>query len=97
MSYFSPYSRVEALDQNVCELELPVRGNNILQSYQIRYVGTLVQYTESEIMMMKWMNRKSLDDIVQALDRWNLYLGMDVDSWTLPKKIFLHWEQPIYE
>ena len=97
MNQYFTSSRTEALDHRISELELPVRGNNILHGYQIRYVGTLVQYTEHEIMTMKWMNRKSLDEIIKALARWNLYLGMDVGSWTPPKKIFLSWEQPIYE
>ena len=97
MNQYFTSPRTEALDQKICELELPVRANNILYTYQISYVGTLVQYTEHEMMTMKWMNRKSLNDIVQTLARWNLYLGMDVGSWTAPKKIFLSWEQPIYE
>ena len=74
----------EALNPNlfrpVDELELSVRSANCLQNANIRYIGELVQRTESEMLKTKNFGRKSLNEIKEVLASMELELGMTIDQ-----------------
>ena len=55
------------LQLSVAELELSVRSLNGLQSAKIETIGDLVQRTEEDIMRLRFLGRKSLREIKQAL------------------------------
>lgn len=74
----------EILDRSVEELELSVRSSNCLQNANIRYIGELVQRTESEMLKTKNFGRKSLKEIKEILGEMNLQLGMKLDGWISP-------------
>src|SRR6187551_3604436 len=57
----------ENLWKSVDELELSVRSANCLQNANIRYIGELVQRTESEMLKTKNFGRKSLKEIKEIL------------------------------
>ena len=65
-----------ALFKSVDELELSVRSANCLQNANIRFIGELVQRTESEMLKTKNFGRKSLNEIKETLDSMGLRLGM---------------------
>jgi DNA-directed RNA polymerase subunit alpha len=65
-----------ALFKSVDELELSVRSANCLQNANIRFIGELVQRTESEMLKTKNFGRKSLNEIKATLDSMALRLGM---------------------
>lgn len=69
----------------VSELELSVRSANCFSNTDIRFVGDLVQRTESELLKLKNFGRKSLKEIKEILSEMGLSLGMKLDSWP-PKK-----------
>ena len=71
----------ENLWKSVDELELSVRSANCLQNANIRYIGELVQKTESEMLKTKNFGRKSLKEIKELLATMGLGLGMKFDSW----------------
>jgi DNA-directed RNA polymerase subunit alpha len=71
----------ENLLRSVDELELSVRSANCLQNANIRYIGDLVQKTESEMLRTKNFGRKSLKEIKEILQEMGLSLGMKLDSW----------------
>ena len=71
----------ENLDKSVDELELIVRSANCLQNANIRYIGELVQKTESEMLKTKNFGRKSLKEIKEILAEMGLSLGMKLDNW----------------
>ncbi len=75
----------EHLNRRVDELELSVRSANCLQNAKIRFIGELVQKTESEILRTKNFGRKSLNEIKEILGEMGLSLGMKLDNWTLPE------------
>jgi DNA-directed RNA polymerase subunit alpha len=69
-----------SLFKSVDELELSVRSANCLQNANIRYIGELVQRTESEMLKTKNFGRKSLNEIKELLGTMSLELGMSIES-----------------
>jgi len=78
----------ENLWRTVDELELSVRSANCLQNANIKYIGELVQKSESEMLKTKNFGRKSLKEIKEILAEMSLSLGMKLDNWpgTTPLK-----------
>ncbi len=68
------------LFKSVDELELSVRSANCLQNANIRFIGELVQRSESEMLKTKNFGRKSLNEIKETLASMGLTLGMTIDS-----------------
>ncbi len=68
------------LFKSVDELELSVRSANCLQNANIRYIGELVQRTESEMLKTKNFGRKSLNEIKELLGTMSLELGMSIEN-----------------
>lgn len=71
--------------KTVEELDLTVRSANCLKSENIRYIGELVQRTESELMKTPNFGRKSLNEIKNKLSSYDYSLGTIVDNW--PKEL----------
>jgi DNA-directed RNA polymerase subunit alpha len=71
----------ENLLRSVEELELSVRSANCLQNANIKYIGDLVQKSESEMLKTKNFGRKSLKEIKEILRDMGLSLGMKLDGW----------------
>ena len=76
----------EHLLRSVDELDLSVRAENCLQAANIKYIGDLVQKTESEMLKTKNFGRKSLKEIKELLSEMGLGLGMKLDNWP-PKEL----------
>jgi len=75
----------ENLFKGVDELELSVRSANCLKNADIRYIGDLVQKTETEMLKTKNFGRKSLNEIKEILSEMGLSLGMKLDNWPPPE------------
>ncbi len=70
----------ENLFRSVSELELSVRSANCLKNADIKYIGELVQRTESEMLKTKNFGRKSLNEIKEILADMDLQLGMVIPN-----------------
>jgi len=68
------------LYRSVAELELSVRSANCLKNADIKFIGELVQRTESEMLKTKNFGRKSLNEIKEILADMDLHLGMVVPN-----------------
>jgi len=68
------------LYRSVEELELSVRSGNCLRNANIRFIGELVQKSESDMLKTKNFGRKSLKEIKEVLASMGLTLGMKVDG-----------------
>ena len=77
----------EHLWKSVDDLELSVRSANCLQNANIRYIGELVQKSESEMLKTKNFGRKSLKEIKELLAEMGLQLGMKLDNWPGPNPL----------
>jgi DNA-directed RNA polymerase subunit alpha len=71
----------ENLMRSVEELELSVRSYNCLQNANIKFIGDLVQKTETEMLKTKNFGRKSLKEIKKLLHDYGLSLGMKLENW----------------
>ncbi|MCF6767992.1 DNA-directed RNA polymerase subunit alpha [Thiotrichales bacterium 19S11-10] len=65
----------------VDDLELTVRSANCLKAENVRFLGDLVQYTESDLLKIPNLGRKSLTEIKSILSERGLSLGMRLDNW----------------
>ena len=58
-----------------------MRSANCLANANIKYIGDLVQKTESEMLKTKNFGRKSLKEIKEILSEMDLSLGRKLDNW----------------
>lgn len=73
--------RLEILmNMNVKDLELTVRSSNCLAAAKIDTIGELVSKSEHEMLKYRNFGKKSLDEITNLLDGYDLHLGMNVDE-----------------
>jgi len=68
------------LKTSVKEIELSVRAANCLAQAKIETIGDLVSKTEAEMLKFRNFGKKSLEEIVQKLKKYDLHLGMDVEG-----------------
>lgn len=66
----------EVLRMSVDELELTVRTYNCLKAEEICTVADLVTRTEHELIRVPNLGKKSLEEIKEVLNKYNLRLGM---------------------
>ena len=69
----------ELLLKDVEEVDLPSRAVTSLKKAELLTVADLVQKTEEELLELKNMGQKSIDDIKAVLARLGLSLGMRID------------------
>ena len=64
----------KALDMQVEELDLSVRSYNCLKRANINTVQELVNKTDSEMMKVRNLGKKSLEEVKNKLAELNLFL-----------------------
>jgi DNA-directed RNA polymerase subunit alpha len=69
----------EALGKTLEELALPARAINALKGSEMHLVADLVQKTETDLVDVKNLGEKSIDEIKTALAALGLSLGMRID------------------
>lgn len=65
----------------VDELDLSVRSQNCLRSANIKTIADLVRKNESEMLHYRNFGRKSLAELGELIESFNLQFGMDVDKY----------------
>lgn len=73
------------LTTSVDDLELSVRSHNCLKAANIKTLGDLVRKEESEMLKFRNFGRKSLAELLEIVDHYNLKFGMDVDKYVKDK------------
>lgn len=68
------------LNLSVKEIELTVRAANCLAAANIETIGELVSKTEADMLRFRNFGKKSLEEIMIKLKKYDLELGMDVDT-----------------
>ncbi|MBZ0183905.1 MAG: DNA-directed RNA polymerase subunit alpha [Melioribacteraceae bacterium] len=66
---------------SVDDLELSVRSHNCLKAANIKTLGDLVRKDESEMLKFRNFGRKSLSELIEIVENYNLEFGMDVDKY----------------
>ncbi len=64
----------------VREIELTVRAANCLDAANIQTIGELVSKSEAEMLKFRNIGKKSLEEIMLKLKKYDLHLGMEVDG-----------------
>ena len=67
---------IKLLTQDIDVLELSVRAMNCLNSADIRLVGELCTKTEQRMLKFRNFGKKSLEEIKEKMEKFNLELGM---------------------
>ena len=70
----------ENVFRRIEEIELSVRSANCLENADIKYIGELVQKSETEMLRTKNFGRKSLNEIKEILSDMGLGLGMKLED-----------------
>jgi DNA-directed RNA polymerase subunit alpha len=65
----------------VDDLELSVRSHNCLKAASIRTLADLVRRQESDMLKFRNFGRKSLAELTDIVQQFNLHFGMDVDKY----------------
>ncbi|MBR1450966.1 MAG: DNA-directed RNA polymerase subunit alpha [Lachnospiraceae bacterium] len=74
-----PEGKEKALDMNIDELELSVRSYNCLKRVGINTVAELVNKTPDEMMKVRNLGRKSLEEVLAKLNELGLQLNEGED------------------
>ena len=69
----------KALEMTIEELELSVRSFNCLKRAAINTVEELTQKTEEDMMKVRNLGRKSLEEVINKLNGLGLYLKKEED------------------
>ncbi len=70
-------SNKQTLEMTVEELDLSVRSFNCLKRANIHKVGDLIEKTEEEMMKVRNLGKKSLDEVIQKLAQFGLSLRQE--------------------
>lgn len=69
------------LQTSIDDLELSVRSFNCLKAAEITTLGDLVRKNENELLKFRNFGRKSLAELQEITENYNLKFGMDVDKY----------------
>lgn len=78
----SPAPELLSLDIN--DLEITVHTANCLKADNMRYIGDVVQHTETELLKTPNLGHKSLREVKEVLESRGLSLGMKINDWLRP-------------
>ena len=70
----------KVLEMNIDELELSVRSYNCLKRAGINTVGELCNRTSEDMMKVRNLGRKSLDEVLAKLSELGLSLNLGEDN-----------------
>ena len=76
----------QLLKIKLADLELSVRALNCLKAANVEILGDLVKYTKAELLKFRNFGKKSLTELEELLERYNLQFGMDVAKYKLDKE-----------
>ena len=69
--------KVKVLETTIEELDLSVRSFNCLKRAGINTVEDIIQRTEEDMMKVRNLGRKSLEEVIQKLESLDLALKKD--------------------
>ena len=70
----------DIFNRSIDDLELSYRAEHNISADNIKYVGDLVRLSESELMRIPYIGRKSVNEIIEVLNGMSLQLGMEPEE-----------------
>jgi DNA-directed RNA polymerase alpha subunit len=77
---------IKSLFQPIESLGLTIRSINCLTVNNIFFIGDLIQYNKNTLSQIPGFGIKSLNEIINALAKQGLSLGMTVKGWYKKEK-----------
>ncbi len=76
--------------KTINSLNLTVRATNCLKAKNIKYIGDLIQKSETDLLKTPNFGKKSLAEIKNILSTMNLSLEMLIDDWNIIKNEYIN-------
>lgn len=75
----------QLLKSKLVDLDLTVRAMNCLKSAEVETLGELVQFNKNDLLKFRNFGKKSLSELDELLEKYNLSFGMDISKYKLDK------------
>ncbi|MDY6122342.1 MAG: DNA-directed RNA polymerase subunit alpha [Porphyromonas sp.] len=76
----------ELLNRQLKDFDLSVRALNCLRAAEVETLGELVRCTKADLLKVRNFGRKSLTELEDLFEQFNLSFGMDVSKYKLDKE-----------
>jgi len=67
------------------DLDLSVSALNCLKSAEVETLGELVVFNKNDLLKFRNFGKKSLSELDDLLEKYNLSFGMDISKYKLDK------------
>ena len=75
----------QLLKSKLVDLDLSVRALNCLKSAEVETLGELVVFNKNDLLKFRNFGKKSLSELDELLEKYNLSFGMDISKYKLDK------------
>lgn len=75
----------QLLKSKLVDLDLSVRALNCLKSAEVETLGELVVFNKNDLLKFRNFGKKSLLELDELLEKYNLSFGMDISKYKLDK------------
>ena len=75
----------QLLKSKLVDLDLSVRALNCLKSAEVETLGELVVFNKNDLLKFRNFGKKSLSELDDLLEKYNLSFGMDISKYKLDK------------
>lgn len=75
----------QLLKSKLVDLDLSVRALNCLKSAEVETLGELVVFNKNDLLKFRNFGKKSLMELDELLEKYNLSFGMDISKYKLDK------------
>ncbi|MCQ2605288.1 MAG: DNA-directed RNA polymerase subunit alpha [Bacteroidales bacterium] len=76
----------QLLKSRLVDLDLSVRALNCLKAADVETLGELVQFNKADLLKFRNFGKKSLTELDELLENYNLNFGMDITKYKLDKE-----------
>ncbi len=73
----------QLLNQRLQDMDLSVRALNCLKAAEVDTLGQLVKYHRADLLKFRNFGKKSLTELDELLDHYNLAFGMDISKYNI--------------
>ena len=76
----------QLLKTKLVDMDLSVRALNCLKAAEVDTLGQLVSFHRNDLLKFRNFGKKSLTELDEVLEKYNLTFGMDISKYKLDKE-----------
>ena len=76
----------QLLKTRLVDMDLSVRALNCLKAADVDTLGQLVSFHRNDLLKFRNFGKKSLTELDEVLEKYNLSFGMDISKYKLDKE-----------